>query len=736
MNSSEPPRVPGAAFDATFADAGLRIGERLEQARKDVMASADKLMAVLGEPLAGLAGGVLAEVKQHICRIAIIGQVKAGKSSFVNAFTARPGLLPTDINPWTAVITKMHFGTGQGEGGSAVFRFFDAEEWHRLSSDGGRLGELTRRTSLLYDQQQLSSHLDELRQRAERRLGDKFGHFLGRHHLFSSVTSEVLERYVSAGSPPDTLQRHNIAGRYSEITKTADLYFEQPPFAVPAMVIDTPGTNDASLVRDEITLDALGDADVYIMVLTAQQPLSVADLTLFRILNGLQKDRIAVFINRIDMLDDIAGETGKIVRHVESVLAHEFPGANIPIVAGSAFWGRAALSGDASITKVLLAPAFAAYAMRTGIIRLDDILLWRRSQGPDRPKIPEMLYACSGLPKMAGIISTLMLKASAPQLAAAAAFLAVLAENGEFWASRRLATLADAPALLQKAPLPLAQEHAGLSAEIDALQTGQQAFRHALDGVEESFAKVREESAAHMRAALEALAEDCAARQQALFLALPASESSMAGFRRDIVAIRQKLAAEFARAYREACGPFIAAQHQAAEELHSLLRDAALEQVSFPAAAAPALVPCFTPLSQAAAFDLDATWQSLQASHRQNPAEAAQSLAGLIRTELALVVNELVRQAGEDMDTHLALVLRFLRDIGEGAIADLLRQKEELARAYAMLLHPAGFGAPHRWGPDDAADSSCLRDNIATCQALAAQFRTLREEFAAPDFSL
>jgi predicted GTPase len=61
-----------------------------------------------------------------VCRIAVIGQVKAGKSSFVNALIGVPGLLPADVNPWTTAVTKLHFNCSNApEGVAAAFKFFD-----------------------------------------------------------------------------------------------------------------------------------------------------------------------------------------------------------------------------------------------------------------------------------------------------------------------------------------------------------------------------------------------------------------------------------------------------------------------------------------------------------------------------------------------------------------------------------------------------------------------------------
>jgi predicted GTPase len=51
-----------------------------------------------------------------------------------------------------------------------------------------------------------------------------------------------------------------------------------------------------------ITRRTLARADIYIVMLTARRALSSAGVALLRILRGLQNDRIAVFVNRIDEL--------------------------------------------------------------------------------------------------------------------------------------------------------------------------------------------------------------------------------------------------------------------------------------------------------------------------------------------------------------------------------------------------------------------------------------------------
>ena len=78
--------------------------------------------------------------------ITMIGQVKAGKTTLVNALAGWPDLLPADVNPWTSVVTSLHFDPKQARDETkASFQFFEADEWDWLINRGGRIGELASR---------------------------------------------------------------------------------------------------------------------------------------------------------------------------------------------------------------------------------------------------------------------------------------------------------------------------------------------------------------------------------------------------------------------------------------------------------------------------------------------------------------------------------------------------------------------------------------------------------------
>jgi tRNA U34 5-carboxymethylaminomethyl modifying GTPase MnmE/TrmE len=320
------------------------VGQDLAEIANATLRLAADLRPMLdGDAVAAL-NKLVQEAQNDACRIAVIGQVKAGKSTLVNALIRRPCFLPSDVNPWTAVVTNMHFGRRTGTG--AVYQFFNEADWQHLAA-GGRLLELSQRLGIALDADTLASQVRSMREHAERRLGEQFQQLLGKQHRFASASAEVLERYVCvgdidqepAGRPASKL------GRFADITKSADIYFELPPFAYPTTIIDTPGTNDPFLVRDAITREAFKRADAYIVVLNAQQALSSSDLDLLRLLQGLEKSRLVIFINRVDLLPN--PEDGEIVvAHVRSKLAIEFPGIAIPVVAGSALLAESAVPPD------------------------------------------------------------------------------------------------------------------------------------------------------------------------------------------------------------------------------------------------------------------------------------------------------------------------------------------------------------------------------------------------------
>ena len=218
--------------------------------------------------------------------VTMIGQVKAGKTSLVNAMVGRPGLLPADINPWTSVITSLHVSPRIRESAQhAKFRFFSEEEWSNLLNRGGRVGELARRAGADKELETVRAQLEEMREKSRQRLGKSFELLLGQEHDYGYVDPELVERYVCLGDDVDpTMEPDNGQGRFADITKSAELYLSQRGLVWPMCVRDTPGVNDTFLVREQITVNAIRSSRVCVVVLSAHQALSTVDMALIRMI--------------------------------------------------------------------------------------------------------------------------------------------------------------------------------------------------------------------------------------------------------------------------------------------------------------------------------------------------------------------------------------------------------------------------------------------------------------------
>lgn len=391
------------------------IGADLDLFRRELTRCAQDLRGCEPERNGSFVDDTVRLLGRLTCKIAVIGQVKAGKSSFINAFVRRPGLLPTDVNPWTTAVTQLHFGRADAPANvAAAFSFFEADEWRRIAEGGGRMRDLTRRLVPGFEAELLHSHVEAMRRRAEGRLGAKLSGLLGQQHAFPELTPQLLERYVCAGEPSDA-GGGDPRGYFADVVKTADLYFDAGDFAFPTTILDTPGTNDPFLVRDEITRGALESADVYIVVLTGRQALSSADVALLRILRGLHKHRIAVFINRIDELGDVVRDAPQIVQHVRQGLRREFPDIEIPIVAGSAYWAGLAIGGSEAEMSRAFTPKAAAYIAQMGA-RPDGKIASLSIESESREHLAEALLASSGLPALSQLLEGITLRSHAGQV--------------------------------------------------------------------------------------------------------------------------------------------------------------------------------------------------------------------------------------------------------------------------------------------------------------------------------
>ena len=660
-----------------------QIGAELEILRRELIACGRELQNARPFRGGSFVDDMLRVLARLTCRIAVIGQVKAGKSTFINGLVRIPGLLPTDVNPWTTAVTHLHFGRGDAPPNvAAEFTFFDSNEWERLARGGGHIRELTQRLVPGFEPELLHKHVDAMRRRSEDRLGATLRTLLGKKHAFPSVTTEVLERYVCSGLPNSASEHKGI---YSDIVKTADLYFANNDFGFPTTIVDTPGTNDPFLVRDEITRRALESADIYVVVLTARQALSSADVALLRILRGLHKDRIAVFVNRIDELSDPVRDVRPIVEHVQAGLSREFPTSEIPVVAGSALWAEVAIRGSAPDIDRALTQKVAAYSEL-----LEQSSGAQREKRGDATERGETLLLCSGLWPLCEVLAHLTLDSHTGRvLTQISRSFSELGRVGQSAARHEVDVLEtedkSGAALGQQGEMELravdaeVKENERLTITLQSLLTDLQGRTDQL--IENHCTRIVEV----LRDVVQGFSEaECENLRQAL-----AEGHRGRVWRSDATLLRQNLEEYFIKSYREAEQEIGRLESHIFPKLKLLLgryRPQWGQSDDDYANEATAELPQLSALSKVVALDLGEPWWKHWWTRDRSADGQVTELDALIRREFYPIVDELAEGAGQHLKVRQASTLQEANMVYLGLVELLKEQsRARLERTRALI---------------------------------------------------
>ncbi|MEX8499844.1 dynamin family protein [Leptothrix ochracea] len=264
---------------------------------------ADTLDAALLDEIRTMSGDlernlVAARDENRNLRIAVIGQMKAGKSSFLNAAFFGRDLLPKADTPMTAALTKIVYAPQA----KAEVEFYSADDWagiERRAHDYDRqYAEEERRLMDAQAPQRSMSPFakpqtprkpsaEEVIRRlpmattASRELVNKArqqglnpSDYLGKKHTLDSVASAA----DLAQAMHDYVGSH---GRFTAITKMSVLYVDDPRLEG-LEIIDTPGFNDPVVSRGQITRGFLGQTDVVFLLSNMGQFLTASDMSVLR----------------------------------------------------------------------------------------------------------------------------------------------------------------------------------------------------------------------------------------------------------------------------------------------------------------------------------------------------------------------------------------------------------------------------------------------------------------------
>jgi hypothetical protein len=605
--------------------------------------------------------------------VTMIGQIKSGKTSLVNALIGCPDLLPADVNPWTSVVTSLHLHPEtEGFRQSASFQFFDEDEWDRLVSGGGRIGELASRAGADDELEKIKRQVAQMREKSRSRLGRKFEVLLGQKRDYGYFDKDLIERYVCLG---DDLEAHEQAlskgqGRFADITKSADLNMERLALPIRLCLRDTPGVNDTFMMREQITIRSIRDSRLCVVVLSAHQALSSTDLALIRLISHVKTRDVVIFVNRIDELSDPSAQIPQIAGSVRATLERHKGPAGAQLVFGSALWACRALEGD--ITKL---PKSSLAALRN----------W--SEGPhgagpdgDRPDPVAQAWALSGLPALQASLSERIAQgvgaANSKRIAASALNLA-----GALVASDRLVaasgaggggTQLEGPAAQRRMAEISTSEATALRAEFDSILA---VFSERLDRVQSSFL---ERAIASLVLHLERHGD-----------AMPWTYDP-AGLRVLLASSHQVVARKSQQAFDTA------ARRTAARmvELYNAAFGLGPEHIRITLPAAPAVPPPVT-LARTIALDLSSTWWKRWWFQKRGYEAYAARFHDLIRSETNAMVDELRHDLAVGLrDAAIAAFDAFVSE--QNTVFNALVDKRQRG-----ALSPETLGA--RGGPGDQA---------------------------------
>lgn len=223
----------------------------------------------------------LEEIKEKLEKdtltIGVIGQMKCGKSTFLNSFVFQDDILPAATTPMTAALSVITYGEKE----RIVAEFYTKDEWEEQKMQASR------------DEHEAANSLDGSKIKAAKelvekstKLGSSLNDYLG--HTQEDNFKNLIE-YVGTD------------GKFVSITKSVTIYYPHE-YLKGVEVVDTPGFNDPIVSREERTKEFLKKADVVIMMLYAGRPFDATDRDIiFKNVRQCGIGKVLVGINKYDI---------------------------------------------------------------------------------------------------------------------------------------------------------------------------------------------------------------------------------------------------------------------------------------------------------------------------------------------------------------------------------------------------------------------------------------------------
>lgn len=238
---------------------------------------------------------IVEKIANDTLTIGVVGQMKCGKSTFLNAFLFEDDILPAATTPMTAALSVITYGQKK----NIEAEFYTSSEWSEiLSLANCDLSEA------------VGNMAQELKIKAAKELVNKSSSLGGKlNTLLGTKRTDDLDNlidYVGAN------------GHYVAITKSVIIHYPKE-WLKGVEIVDTPGFNDPVVSREERTQDFLKKADVVLMLLYAGRAFDATDRSIvFEKIQSVGVGKILIGVNKYDLCYE-QGETVEEIK--ENVLS-------------------------------------------------------------------------------------------------------------------------------------------------------------------------------------------------------------------------------------------------------------------------------------------------------------------------------------------------------------------------------------------------------------------------------
>ena len=218
--------------------------------------------------------------RDTIFTIAVCGQVKVGKSTFLNSIFFEDNVLPSYVTPETAKLTFIKYGKEK----TFDVDFYTQEEWDDLNKEL----EIKKLDST-------KKKLDDLIEACGKYFSVNKRDCIGKTK--TGLSWDDLEAYVSV------FNKESGKGKYTPFVKQVTLYVDNPVLKN-IQIVDTPGINDSDKINSYQTTQWIREAHA-VIYLFQSKGLDPADLNFFDKYFPTEAKKARIMVqNQIDCYPD------------------------------------------------------------------------------------------------------------------------------------------------------------------------------------------------------------------------------------------------------------------------------------------------------------------------------------------------------------------------------------------------------------------------------------------------